>query len=262
MNKVFISYSHKDTDFVNQFASDLQAAGFAIWIDHESIRAGDTWTGSISDGIEQCDIFIVVLSPTSSDSRNVAKEVILADENKKPIFPVFCAACVVSRDLRYPLAGKQYLNLEGVDNYGQNFPRLVTAMQTAKAAAPTTTSTPKPAAPPPQMPFRDVQAFPRLDGTWQVQFQNPMTGLSGSGQIMLAPNGQFQATLTSQQGMANVAGLWQFINGQLTLQGSWAYIQFPYNQMPYGLLMIVSGYTQNTINFSATTGDYIIWQRP
>jgi len=261
MNKVFISYSHSDTDFVNRFAADLQASGLAIWIDHESIHAGDTWTGSISDGIEQCDIFIVVLSPISSESRNVVKEVILADENKKPIFPVFCAACVVSRDMRYPLAGKQYLNLEGGENYSQNLPRLVAATR-ATQTDPHAISTPHIPAPAQTRQPTQPPPFPRLDGAWQVQFQNPMTGLSGGGQIMLAPSGQFQATLTSQQGMANAAGLWQFINGQLTLQGNWSYVQFPYNQLPYGLLMVVSTYTQNTINFTASTGDYIIWQRP
>jgi len=42
--KVFISYSHQDTAFVEPFIRDLRASGMKVWIDHKGIQAGDTLT--------------------------------------------------------------------------------------------------------------------------------------------------------------------------------------------------------------------------
>jgi hypothetical protein len=85
---VFISYSHRDDDFAHKLIADLQAAGHAIWIDTVSIKGGEAWVRSIADGIRNSYAFVTVISPDANGSRWVLREYLLAENLRKPIFPV------------------------------------------------------------------------------------------------------------------------------------------------------------------------------
>jgi hypothetical protein len=259
---IFVSYSHRDNTFADQLRADLQGAGFKVWIDREDIPAGDTWTGSIADAIEQCEAFIVILSPSSVASDNVVKEVILASDLKKRIFPVYAAQCEPSRDLRYPLSGRQYVNLAGAE-YPVGLPRLIAAIRNEKpdpALPPAQPPRPVegPSYPPPFAPPVQPVPFPNLYGTWDVQFQHPLTGLGGYGRVILTTMG-FQGQLTAVQGTVQIQGSWQFLNGQIVLQGT-MFSPMIGNQ-PYALYMSVAGYTATQVSFAAATGEQVLWTR-
>jgi hypothetical protein len=38
--RVFISYSHLDDEFVKRLRQDLASAGISVWIDHEGLQPG------------------------------------------------------------------------------------------------------------------------------------------------------------------------------------------------------------------------------
>ena len=42
MGHIFISYSHKDKDYIHRLQDALQAEGFEVWID-DRIDFGDEW---------------------------------------------------------------------------------------------------------------------------------------------------------------------------------------------------------------------------
>ena len=41
--EVFISYSHRDDEFVLRLASDLEDRGASVWIDRGNIQGGEQW---------------------------------------------------------------------------------------------------------------------------------------------------------------------------------------------------------------------------
>ena len=82
MSDVFLSYSHKDSDFVRDLVKPLQAEGFSVWWDH-TIPPGKTWDDVIARGIREAKACIIVWSPNSVISDWVKEEATLAKEGGK-----------------------------------------------------------------------------------------------------------------------------------------------------------------------------------
>ena len=59
---VFLSYSRHDSAAVARLASALQAAGVEVWFDRNELKPGDAWAQSILQGIQNCSLFIPVVS--------------------------------------------------------------------------------------------------------------------------------------------------------------------------------------------------------
>ena len=87
MSHIFISYSHKDTEYVEKLEAKLIEEGFNVWIDHR-IDFGSQWPKAIQDALDACDAFIVVISENSYESKWVQNEVSRADRKGKPFFPL------------------------------------------------------------------------------------------------------------------------------------------------------------------------------
>ena len=87
MGHIFISYSHKDKDYVHRLQDALQAEGFEVWID-DRIDYGDEWPMVIQDRLDACDAFILVATEDSYKSKWVQKEVTRAQRINKPFFPL------------------------------------------------------------------------------------------------------------------------------------------------------------------------------
>ena len=90
MSDVFLSYSHKDSDFVRDLVKPLEAEGFSVWWDH-TIPPGKTWDDVIARGIREAKACIIVWSPDSVVSDWVKEEATLAKEGGKYL-PIQIAA--------------------------------------------------------------------------------------------------------------------------------------------------------------------------
>jgi hypothetical protein len=82
MADVFLSYSHKDTDFVRDLVKPLEAEGFSVWWDH-TIPPGKTWDEVIARGIREAKACIIVWSANSVGSDWVKEEATIAKEGGK-----------------------------------------------------------------------------------------------------------------------------------------------------------------------------------
>ena len=87
MGHIFISYSHKDSKYVEQLEKKLIEEGFNVWIDHR-IDYGTQWPKEIEKAVDTCDAYIVVMSENSANSIWVEREVIQAEKRNKPFFPL------------------------------------------------------------------------------------------------------------------------------------------------------------------------------
>lgn len=110
MSHIFISYSRKDQQTTDQIVSRLKERGFKVWIDHEGIKGGKLWRVEIVEAIDNADAVVLMLSPNSAASDNVRKEVDLAESSNRKIFPVLLAPVTLPPQLRYQLAGIQWID--------------------------------------------------------------------------------------------------------------------------------------------------------
>lgn len=89
----FISYSRGDEKLALRFANDLRSAGVATWVDQLEIRPSEHWDRAIEQAIASCRSVVVLLSPRSVASENVADEISLAIDMRKTILPVMIEPC-------------------------------------------------------------------------------------------------------------------------------------------------------------------------
>lgn len=109
-NDIFISYSRRDLEFVTQLHQELSGRGLSAWFDQENIAVADHWRTSIAEGIRDCKLFVLVLSPDSTASVNVRKEVDLAERHNKTIVPIMWRQTEIPVAMEYQLAGIQYID--------------------------------------------------------------------------------------------------------------------------------------------------------
>jgi formylglycine-generating enzyme required for sulfatase activity len=112
MAHVFISYSKQNKDYARKLADHLISQGFDVWID-DQIEPSDEWFKRIVKGIRECDAFLVIMSKESGTSRWVEREVMLADELQKPMFPVLLNGDLHTCELWALFIGKQYEDVRG-----------------------------------------------------------------------------------------------------------------------------------------------------
>lgn len=85
---VFISYASEDSIFVELVKMKLIAASIEVWLDQDSLNAGEEWRKGIDQGIVGCDALIVVLTPESTKSSYVTYEWAYALGRMKKVIPV------------------------------------------------------------------------------------------------------------------------------------------------------------------------------
>jgi TolB-like protein len=108
---IFISYSRDDEKHALHLLQILRGEGYTVWIDQEAIAGATIWSDEIVRNIKSCQVFIALLSPSSTSSPNVGKEIALAAENGKVILPIEIGHVTLPGRLEYALAGIQRTNI-------------------------------------------------------------------------------------------------------------------------------------------------------
>lgn len=105
LSKVFLSHSSADKAFVDRLASDLERINVSVWYAKWEIRVGDSLIEKIQQGIESNDYLAIILSPHSTKSEWVKKEVNAGlmrelDEKKVFLLPLLIADCKIPTFLK------------------------------------------------------------------------------------------------------------------------------------------------------------------
>ncbi len=108
-HRVFISHSSADKEVADAICHYLEAAGIRCWIAPRDIDSSD-WAGSIMRGMQQCDVFVVVISQNSIPSPEVIKEVTEATRVCQYILPFKVDQEMLNDRLRYHLAPCHWLD--------------------------------------------------------------------------------------------------------------------------------------------------------
>ncbi len=165
MSKFFITHSWKDIDFAQRLCDDLRAHGLEGFFDAYSIHPGDDIASRVARGLEECDVYVPLLSPAALNSKWCELEIHAAinlsleqERGGRPrIIPVVVAPCQLPTLLR----GRLYINF--YQRYDDALKQLLAefgvSIQPPASAQPThaapTPAPPKPAPPPASAPSRD-----------------------------------------------------------------------------------------------------------
>lgn len=79
---IFVSYSRKDSEKVQEILSILRRNHFRFWYDM-GMKSGDEWVEELASMIQQCSQFIVLMTPNALESKYVRKEVKFAVSSKE-----------------------------------------------------------------------------------------------------------------------------------------------------------------------------------
>jgi hypothetical protein len=93
MTTYFLSYARADETTALRLANDLIAAGVSVWVDQYDILPSQHWDRAVETAVRGCDGMIVVLSPRSVASPNVADEISVGIDDHKRIIPVLIEPC-------------------------------------------------------------------------------------------------------------------------------------------------------------------------
>lgn len=115
---VFISYSRRDREVMWRIVRFLREAGLNVWVDNEKLIPGTPiWEEEIEKAIKGASAAIVVMSPDSKNSEWVRREISLADQNRKHIFPVLVRGDEDS-SVTLRLITRQYVDLRENEKAG------------------------------------------------------------------------------------------------------------------------------------------------
>ncbi|GAB4429908.1 MAG: hypothetical protein Kow0031_10570 [Anaerolineae bacterium] len=125
---VFISYSRRDEEFIRQLYGELTGRGISAWYDRENIGVATQWAAQIVEGIKNCQVFVLALSPDSAASENVRKEVDLAQRYQKKIVPLIWRPTEIPIAMEYQLAGIQWIEFNQ-NTSPEKFEQLASALR-------------------------------------------------------------------------------------------------------------------------------------
>ncbi len=77
-SKVFLSHNAADKPFARRLGSQLALAGAEVWFDEWEIRAGDSLTAKINEGLAAFDTFVLIWSEDAARSKWVGRELAAA----------------------------------------------------------------------------------------------------------------------------------------------------------------------------------------
>ena len=107
---IFISYSRRDSQMVDQFVKRLEQEGFRVWIDRDGIESGDAFKRVIVRAIKESEIVVFFSSEPSNTSIWTAKEINIAVHYNKPIIPIKLDNSVYNDEVEFDLVSLDYID--------------------------------------------------------------------------------------------------------------------------------------------------------
>lgn len=106
--KVFISYSHDDSEWVRQFAECLRHLNVSVWLDEWQLTAGEPLREAIEAGLRSSDAIVSVLTRANAQRPNVLFELGVALGMGKPLIPII-PPDLESSAIPFGLRSRRYL---------------------------------------------------------------------------------------------------------------------------------------------------------
>ncbi len=116
MSNIFISYAKQDKVIARKIVTRLESGGISCWIYPRNVKDSSNRTKETIEAVRKNDIFIIILSKFSENSKDQKAQIAKAIEAGIPIIPIKIGALMSSLTMDYFLQ-----TLEWVDVYGDGF---------------------------------------------------------------------------------------------------------------------------------------------
>ena len=110
--RLFVSHASADREFVEKFASVLREHGVRFWYSRKHILGAQQWHDEIGIALRTCDWFALILTPESTSSKWVRRELSYAlrqDRYENHIVPVLLRDCDID-GLSWVLGSLQFVD--------------------------------------------------------------------------------------------------------------------------------------------------------
>ena len=111
---IFVSYTHADSEFVNQLINELSDLNVRFLVDRLELKVGDNIKSAVDSMIDRADSIIFVVSKSSAESNWARKELEQALSRKKRLLPVVLDREVIPE----PLSGLYYADFSESSEIG------------------------------------------------------------------------------------------------------------------------------------------------
>ena len=109
-HKVFISHSSKDKAIGEEVCRFLEANGISCWIAPRDVTPGKNYGAAIVDAIDECAVFVLILTSESNKSGQVVREVERAASSNSVIIPLRVEDVKPSRNLEFYISSSHWLD--------------------------------------------------------------------------------------------------------------------------------------------------------
>lgn len=125
---VFISYSHKDQEFVDKLSIELLNHNVKVWRDEYKLTGGDSLTQRIRDAIDQASFLCVALSDQGIASEWVKKEIAagLLHEKEEAGFTIVPLRIT---DVELPEPLRDYLYIDFTKSFEEGSRKLLSLLE-------------------------------------------------------------------------------------------------------------------------------------
>lgn len=124
---IFISYSRKDLQIVDQFVNKITEAGYTVWIDRNGIYSGDEFTTQIVRAIRECSIVLFFSSKYSNASDWTVREISYSIRKEKTIIPIRLDDCEYHDSIDFTLINIDYIQYHN-SQFEQTLERLMNSI--------------------------------------------------------------------------------------------------------------------------------------
>ncbi len=153
-HRAFISYASQNRSYADEIYSGLKTAGLSCWMAPHDIAPAESWLKAITQGVQDCDVLVLLLCAHANSSKFVLREVARAVHYDKKILTVRLEDLAPCEELSFLISLEQWLEASShpLDVVVARIIQTVESL--AKAAGPDNSST----APDPldAMPLEDL----------------------------------------------------------------------------------------------------------
>src|SRR6266550_2192021 len=107
---VFISHSSADREIAEKVCAYLERNGVACWIAPRDVTPGKNYGAAILDAIDECRVFVLILSSHSNKSNQVVREVERAASSDSIIVPFRVENVQPSRNIAFYVSAAHWLD--------------------------------------------------------------------------------------------------------------------------------------------------------
>jgi len=124
---IFVSYRRSDRELVASVVRRLEARGVGVWYDAE-IEGGADWRETIVEALTNSDMLAIFFSEDCNNSRQLKKELAIADHLGKPVVPILIEDTQPRGAYLYELADRNWIQMfpEPMDRIEELVEHLVT----------------------------------------------------------------------------------------------------------------------------------------